>query len=797
MPKRILIFLFWLAAVCLLPLSAQAATLYLSPSSGSHETDSDFNVTLGVNSPDQAINVVSATVTFPTNLLEVRSINKAAVFSLCPVQPIYSNSSGSIQFACGAPNGTSSTSVITITFRGKAAGAASVTLGSASVLANDGLGTNVLTGSGSGSYTITEPAPPPPEKPLPLAPVISSTTHPDQNLWYTSADPSFSWSLQSGVTAFSYSLDDQERKTPDTVSEGSANSKNFTAVGDGTWYFHVRAQNENGWGPAAHFRIRIYNAPPLPFEIKSLDGNPTSVRTPRLSFSTTDATSGVHHYSLKINDGVAIEINADATEPYTLSELANGTYVLEATAYDYAGNKVVSSITLTVKSAAPTNANTNTNTEPEPGETEIINPIIPETITRVLPKAVQELVKTINKTVQNIRQNKTFIEVVKNIVQPTTTTAAIVAATGVAATTTGLELFNMIYLFFRFGYFWLIPVSLGKKRKPWGVVFDSTTGKPVRRAIVRLFSKEFNKLRESQITDADGRFGFLVDPGEYFVAVERQGFMFPSKILKSSTISLYDNIYRGNIFTVKERREGALNLNIPIDPEIREVAKERLAWLRFLNILGVVLERLNMPLLIGGVLVSWLAAVIQPTLFNNIILLFYGLLIILKGIILRRLQRSWGVVTDHLTGSPIQYAVIRIYNMATGAVAATRVTSGQGQFTALVAPGQYYTVVAKAGYHTFQSKPVDIRKKHGLIKMAVQLMPLMPTNMAPGSVINLEPMGDHNAAVHADQQAKSLEYRPAKNPASPFALPPLIDVMGKSSPKKAKSSEKKPDKGKK
>ena len=795
--RRYVLLILFVLLLAALPAAAQAATLYFSPSSGSHDIGSDFNVTVGVNTAGVAINAAQATVSFPTNLLEVRGVAKSGTLTLWPIEPSYSNSSGTISFAGGLPNPGytgSGGSIITITFRGKAEGTASVTLGSASVLKNDGLGTNVYSGSNSGLYTITAPAPPPPEKPLPLAPVISSTTHPDQNLWYASANPSFSWSKQSGVTAFSYSLDDQERKTPDTISEGALNSKNFTAVGDGTWYFHVRAQNENGWGPAAHFQIRIDTTPPLPFEIKSLDGNPARVRRPRMSFSTTDATSGVHHYSLKINDGVIIEIDADATEPYTLSELSNGTYILEITAYDYAGNKVASSLTLTVISTAPTNANTNTEKVPEEG---ISNPLIPEVITELLPEAVQELIRDINKIVQEIRQNKTISEVVKNIIQPTTTTAAIVAATGVAATSAGLELFNMIYLFFRFGYFWLVPVSLGKRRKPWGIVFDSTTGKPVRRAIVRLFSKEFNKLRESQITDAEGRFGFLVDPGEYFVAVERRGFLFPSMILKSSIITMYDNIYRGNIFTVKERREGVLNLNIPVDPEIREVTRERLLWLRFLNILGVVLERLNMPLLLGGLLISWAAAVVQPTLFNNIILLFYGLLIILKGIILRRMQRSWGVVTDHLTGSPIQYAVVRIYNVATGTVTGTRVTSSQGQFTALVSPGQYYTVVAKAGYHTFQSKPVEIRKKHGLIKMAVQLMSLTPTTTAAGSVINLEPMENNNTVVSINQKAKLLGSQAEKRQSSPFTPPPLKDVIGPSTSKNAKNSEKRPVKDKK
>jgi hypothetical protein len=95
---------------------------------------------------------------------------------------------------------------------------------------------------------------------IPAAPVVTSGTHPDQATWYSNNDPSFSWTCSdiSGITGYSYVLDQNPMTIPDDSSEGTSTSKNYTDVGDGTWYFHIKAQNGSGlWGVTAHYRINI------------------------------------------------------------------------------------------------------------------------------------------------------------------------------------------------------------------------------------------------------------------------------------------------------------------------------------------------------------------------------------------------------------------------------------------------------------------------------------------------------------------------------------------------------------
>ncbi len=72
-----------------------------------------------------------------------------------------------------------------------------------------------------------------------------------------------------GPTRYSYCLDDQPTTIPDTVPDGEqhglAATATVVAAGDGDWYFHVRAVDDNGqWGPAVHRKIRVGNAPAQP-----------------------------------------------------------------------------------------------------------------------------------------------------------------------------------------------------------------------------------------------------------------------------------------------------------------------------------------------------------------------------------------------------------------------------------------------------------------------------------------------------------------------------------------------------
>ncbi len=787
------------AVICvLIPGMAGAASLYLAPPDGAHVVGDSFSVSVGVNSGGTAINSAQATISFPTNLLTVTNVSQNGVFSLWPVSPTYSNESGTVTFAGGLPNpgyNGSSGTIITITFQGTAAGTADVNIGSATVLANDGFGTNVFDGASGGSYVISA-APEPEELELPAAPTITSTTHPEQALWYNVSDSAFSWNRENGVTGFSYVYDDQPATVPDQVRDTTDAGVSFAGTGDGTWYFHVRAQNSDGWGPAAHYQVNIDATPPAAFSIDLLDGKRTTDTTPQISFETTDATSGIHHYDVIVDSGSAVGLDVGETTPYTLPELPLGRHSVIAKAYDQADNVTQAENSFTVYSPGePLPADTDADEEATEEEKKNLSDRISEQFDKLAPEPIKNVARQIGETVKKVRENKTAKRVVDDVAEPVVTTSAIVVAAGIASSASGsTQIPHLAYLLFRFGYFWLVPISLSKKRKPWGTVFDSITGEPVSRAVVRIFSREFNKLKSSSITDKGGRFGFLVEKGVYYITVKHPGYSFPSKIMTTAAITKYPNIYRGDTFEIKEEKEGLVSANIPIDPDTKSVPQDRVRWLRTVNLLGNIVEKLNIPFLIAGTVLSWATLILKPTTANGLILGLYGFLILFHFISSRKLGRSWGLVRDQETGKPVEQAVVRIYNADTSRLMWTRVTNTKGQFNGLLSSGRYYLVIIKNGYQPFQSKPVKVSKQKGYIRFTADLKPRRKAELPPATEkdvdIRLESINTGaNTEPPAPERPKPSTPPPTSS-ADVFRPPPLIEQNQASAKEQEKQSKK-------
>lgn len=803
MLKKFFVFTIIFFGILLIPSTVQAATLFFSPGSGSYEVGDNFSVGLYVNSDGQDINAIQSSLSFSNNLLDVTSVSNSGIINLWQTQPTYSNANGTIIFVGGVIGGYNGGSgqIITIYFSAKSAGTASVSMSGSRVLANDGLGTGLLSGAGSGTYVISLPGeePPPPAADLPETPTISSSTHPEQSLWYNNSNPAFTWTTEDGVTNFSYALDDQSDTVPDGVSDTTDTQASFSGISDGVWYIHVKSLNNDGWGPTGHYKIQIDITPPHDFGINLLDGRRTEVTTPRISFETTDDLSGIHHYDLITDGGDAIGLDVGNTTPFTLSELALGKHNITAIAYDRASNTTRASNYFTI-------------VEPGAGPLVIIDEEVPDSekpladrlvdfYNRIIPAPIRKITDAIGNTIDAIKRNKTVTEIVDTIIEPVMTVSAIVAATSLAAIIASMaNLYNVLYLFFRFGYFWLVPILLGKKRRSWGTVFDSVSGKSVARAIVRIFSREFNKLKESQITDGQGRFGFIIEEGSYYVTASAPGYVFPSHVLQTDTVSQYDNIYRGDTIDINNKEGGFFAMNIPIDPNMKTVSLGRLKWLKFVNVLGFVLEKISMPLLIAGTLLSWFTLIIDPKPSNYIILSLYAFLILMRYLVTKKFGKSLGSVSDKETGEPIEMAIVRIYNAETGTIASTRVTNIRGKFNALLSPGKYYLVIVKPDYETFKSKEVLVSRYKGYIKFSAELkrkerQPEILKEIQEGDLeikleaedVELEKEKDNKDKNNTSKPQDKTKPRPPKNNGKK-------KINSKSNQKKSKS--KKDDSGK-
>ena len=314
---------------------AASATLYSSPSFGTYYVGEQFNVLFYVSSPSQSTN--SYDLKISASNLEIRGISDAgSICKLFPFPPSYTPSTAN--FICGLPTpgykggGGYIGSIIA---RGNSPGTGTVSIqGNSKVLANDGEGTNILSGTGSSSFTIL---------PTPTgAPTVKSSTHPNQNKWYAKNDVKLSW--DGNGNSFSYTLDKKAGTNPDEVSEGSEKTKEYSNRADGIWYFHVRVKGSGGWSNPTHFRIQVDTTAPLPFEI---DANPkiNADEPPLIGFQAIDKTSGIDHYELKVDEGKWLRV----THPYKISQISSGGHEIKVKAIDKAGNERISSLKITVK----------------------------------------------------------------------------------------------------------------------------------------------------------------------------------------------------------------------------------------------------------------------------------------------------------------------------------------------------------------------------------------------------------------------------------------------------------------
>ncbi len=323
------------------PAAASAATLFATTPKTNYSVGETIPVTIYVSAGGQAINAVEGRVSFPSDKLSGVSASKSgSIVNLWVQEPSVSSFTGVI---LNPGYSGSRGRVVTVNLRARAPGEATISLGSASVLANDGLGTNVLTGA-SGVKVVIGDAPDRDVEPADSVPGLLAISSPDfieQNRWYSLTSGKLTWKIPSGVTGVSYSVA-TSKDIPDTVSEGVVTSYLATNLRDGVQYFTLRAQNKAGWGSTASYALRVDTQPPESLAI-TVDEHGSVVQA-----SAVDTLSGIAGFSISV-DGVSFGSIPTST-PYTLaSALSPGEHALTLQAVDGAGNKATFRRQITVK----------------------------------------------------------------------------------------------------------------------------------------------------------------------------------------------------------------------------------------------------------------------------------------------------------------------------------------------------------------------------------------------------------------------------------------------------------------
>ncbi len=177
---------------------------------------------------------------------------------------------------------------------------------------------------------------------IPRSPTLKT---PAKGSLLTKNKPTFSWNFIDSDSlaqlAFQVIIDNSFKFTSIDYDshEVTSPTTSYTPskpILDGTWYWKVRTKDSDGdWGPYSDYQIFIIDATtPTTFTPASDPSGWTNSSQPIISFSTTDTTSGIDHYEVKIDTG-------DFTKqpsPYTLPIQNEGIHNITVRAYDVAGN---------------------------------------------------------------------------------------------------------------------------------------------------------------------------------------------------------------------------------------------------------------------------------------------------------------------------------------------------------------------------------------------------------------------------------------------------------------------------
>jgi hypothetical protein len=256
--------------VSLFPKLTFAASGIFPSGGGNHNIGETFTVTVTASGGEFNAFQGKISVSGPVNVVSFSSGNANWI-----TQP----SNGGTFSGALLGQKSSSLTIATIKLKGTSVGNGGVTV-SGVILKN---GTETVSNSGgTASYSIQKA----PE--LPGSINVTSTSHPDQAQAYEASTISLAWNKGGNVTGFSYLLDQNSGTTPPSTTMNANTSVSYEKP-VGVYYFHIKGQSTDGWGPTTHYKITIKEPDP---KVKSGLTKPSNFKVEKASPYENDIIKG-------------------------------------------------------------------------------------------------------------------------------------------------------------------------------------------------------------------------------------------------------------------------------------------------------------------------------------------------------------------------------------------------------------------------------------------------------------------------------------------------------------------------
>jgi hypothetical protein len=316
--------------------SVFAADLYILPSSKDLNVGDTLNIAVYVDSLDQAMNAVSFRISYPEDLLRFVSLSKTGtIINLWVQEPKGGNGEVFAEGIVLNPGFTGSRGkILNITFKALNSGKADLSFVSGAVLANDGLGTNILKNMKGGSYNIRKVSIEKPSISYLPTPKITSPTHPDQEKWYNNNNPIFEWELPEGVVEVRVLYGKNPDAIPTVRYSPPISKRSLTGIPDGTYWFSVQFIGEGIESNVGRFKFNIDTQPPSLEEFSIGIADTNSIR---FKIKAKDELSGIDKIDIYLDNNLISSTSTDVFENI-IKNVEPGKHIFKGVIYDKTGN---------------------------------------------------------------------------------------------------------------------------------------------------------------------------------------------------------------------------------------------------------------------------------------------------------------------------------------------------------------------------------------------------------------------------------------------------------------------------
>jgi hypothetical protein len=225
-------------------------------------------------------------------------------------------------------------------------------------------------------------------------------------------------------------------------------------------------------------------------------------------------------------------------------------------------------------------------------------------------------------------------------------------------------------------------------------VYDSVTKQPIDPAFITVKDASGKVVAES-ITDLDGRYGFLLPDGTYYLSVKKTNYEFPSKKMNGKSFDeLYNDLYFGEAVTIKSGE--VLDNNIPLDQknfDWNEQAKKEQNLMLFHSKNERVWAVASNYIYGVGLAISVIVVMAKPSYLNVSILIAYVLVLAFLEFGIKK--KKLGYIIDKNTGEPLSYAIFRVTTLDHQVIMRSGVCDAKGRYYCIVPKGEYCVDIEK------------------------------------------------------------------------------------------------------